>query len=156
MFSLVGALPRLSCSWNHSSGSLCCIMYLSAPALSQITSKHHDTIQVGKKRHIMICKTINFSIHLATQAPANHKRSNKLNEIEIWQTHAWITDNFAPSGINLGKRFHFSQNMLAGCRKSWSINAWCKNDRMLSESELWAKHLQKEWGRLARWLAHLV
>lgn len=66
----------------------------------------------------MICKTSNFSIHLATQAPTNHKRGNKLNEMEIWQTDAWITDNLAPSGINPEERFHFSQKICLLSAKS--------------------------------------
>lgn len=51
-------------SWNHSSGSLCCIMCLSVTALSQITSKHHDTIQGGKRDTLWYVKLSIFQYTL--------------------------------------------------------------------------------------------
>lgn len=50
--------------WNNPSGSLCCIMCLSAPALSQITSTHHDIIQGGKRDTLWYVKLSIFQYTL--------------------------------------------------------------------------------------------
>lgn len=78
--------------WNHSSGSLTCILCLSGPSSNYSKTSWHDTSR--KKIRVIMCKTIIFAICFATQHPTNHKRSNKWQEIEIRQWRDWITDNF--------------------------------------------------------------